>query len=510
MSMIVEPPFNLESMLHGRTIEWARLEFKKTWDDWIKPSVIKTVAAFANDLDNLNGGYVILGVEEDGATGRPILPPHGLDDLNLDTVQKQIQGACQAIDPGYLPTIWPVRFMDRTLIVLAAYAGEVRPYTAPDPKTGVRKYWFRAGSETKEAVGDFLRQLVETTGRVPFDDRRSFEGSLEDISEPLIREHLRQVGSRVPDGSVATPELLRRMRLSTRVNGHEVPRNVALLFFSTEPERFFPGSKIEIASYGPDAAGRVIDERVIHGPLPDQIRSALAALRLRFTGSIIKRSNDPASGRIEPYPFDAIEEAIANTVMHRSHELLEPTKIHIFTDRMEIISYPGPVASVKVDDLREGASGKSPPLRNRRIGELLKELRLAEMRGSGVPLIHQRMRENGSPPPVFDFDEDRSYFRVTLPAHPRFLAWQTLRDAGVLRETGERDRAERLLRATLRKIPTEGSLWGALISLTAGVGSNPAADAVIAEALAVPNVVDERRIHEAIAACRGSSPGRSS
>ena len=28
------------------------------------------------------------------------------------------------------------------------------------------------------------------------------------------------------------------------------------------------------------------------------------------------------------------------------------------------------------------------------------------------------MRQNGSPPPEFDFDEDHSYFQVRLPVHP--------------------------------------------------------------------------------------------
>jgi ATP-dependent DNA helicase RecG len=32
------------------------------------------------------------------------------------------------------------------------------------------------------------------------------------------------------------------------------------------------------------------------------------------------------------------------------------------------------------------------------------------------------MALNGSPPPRYDFDEARSYFRVTLPAHPGFQA----------------------------------------------------------------------------------------
>jgi ATP-dependent DNA helicase RecG len=56
--------------------------------------------------------------------------------------------------------------------------------------------------------------------------------------------------------------------------------------------------------------------------------------------------------------------------------------------------------------------------RNRRIGEFLKELDLTEGRATGIPKILRAMRQNGSPPPEFDFDEDHSYFQVRLPVHP--------------------------------------------------------------------------------------------
>ena len=61
------------------------------------------------------------------------------------------------------------------------------------------------------------------------------------------------------------------------------------------------------------------------------------------------------------------------------------------------------------------------PYRNRRIGEFLKDLHLAEARGTGIPKIRRKMTENGSPDPSFDFDETRTYFRVTLPAHPQYI-----------------------------------------------------------------------------------------
>ena len=58
--------------------------------------------------------------------------------------------------------------------------------------------------------------------------------------------------------------------------------------------------------------------------------------------------------------------------------------------------------------------------RNRRIGEFLKELDLAQGRSTGVPKILRAMRNNGSPAPRFETDDDRTWFLVGLPAHPSF------------------------------------------------------------------------------------------
>ena len=57
--------------------------------------------------------------------------------------------------------------------------------------------------------------------------------------------------------------------------------------------------------------------------------------------------------------------------------------------------------------------------RNRRIGEFLKELDLAEDRSTGIPKILRVMAENRSPGPEFETDEDRLSFLIRLPVHPQ-------------------------------------------------------------------------------------------
>ena len=52
-------------------------------------------------------------------------------------------------------------------------------------------------------------------------------------------------------------------------------------------------------------------------------------------------------------------------------------------------------------------------------GDFLKELDLTEGRSTGISKVLKVMKENGSPPPEFETDGDRSYFLIRLPAHPK-------------------------------------------------------------------------------------------
>ncbi len=125
--------------------------------------------------------------------------------------------------------------------------------------------------------------------------------------------------------------------------------------------------------------------------------------------------------RIYNYPYEVLEEALANAVYHRNYEITEPVEVRILPDKIEIISYGGPDPSIRMADFNCGLI-RARRYRNRRIGEFLKELRLTEGRGTGIPTIKARLAENASPPPVFDTDgENRRYFLIEIPVHRAFL-----------------------------------------------------------------------------------------
>ena len=55
--------------------------------------------------------------------------------------------------------------------------------------------------------------------------------------------------------------------------------------------------------------------------------------------------------------------------------------------------------------------------RNRRLGEYLKELELTEGRSTGIPTIQNVLKANGSPRAIVVTDEERTFFRITIPCH---------------------------------------------------------------------------------------------
>lgn len=62
-------PVNIEDLINRRVVESARIEFKS---DFNPNAIIHSICAFANDIDNLGGGYIIVGVEE--KDGSPVFP----------------------------------------------------------------------------------------------------------------------------------------------------------------------------------------------------------------------------------------------------------------------------------------------------------------------------------------------------------------------------------------------------------------------------------------------------
>ncbi|MDE0449482.1 MAG: putative DNA binding domain-containing protein [Spirochaetaceae bacterium] len=474
-------PVNLANLLHGRGVEWVRVEFKATWDaDTTGPQVLKTICAFANDYHNLNGGYVVIGVAEHD--GRARLPPEGLSPAELEAAQRWLRGNCSRLDPQYQPLLSPELVSGRHILVVWAPASQVRPHRAPDGPRGPLRYWLRLGADTVDAEqrGGLLRELIGQTARVPWDDRRAVDAGLTDLHEMAVREHLHEVGSGLIEENDAV-EIYRRMGITMRVNDHDVPRNVGLLFFAAEPTRWFRGAWIDCALFAAGGTGDVQEEQEFRGGLARQVRNCLRYLYGRSPVHLRKEPDRIEARRWRAYPEVALRETLVNALYHRGYgpDVPDPTKVYLYPDRLEVVSYPGPVPGLEPQHFAPHSSIPTVPARNRRIGEFLKEIGLAEARLTGLRKVAAAMAANGSPAPRYDFDDGRTYFRVTLPAHPQYAALAAVRDAAELRAMGDAAAAHHLIESAWGENRTSAALAAELIRSHAARGEIDQAERVL-------------------------------
>ena len=414
---------NIEDLLNKQKIESNRVEFKTGWNPG---SIYHSVCAFANDFEDLGGGYIVVGVETNEDTGIAKRPVVGVPLEKIDGILQNMVGYNNKLSPYYMPRT-SVEDIDGTqVLVIWCPAGINRPYSVPEnvtAKNGSKEYLYvRDGTSSIIAKGEVLDELRELASRVPFDERGNSDIQLEDISMVLLRDYLVKVGSKLADQVTTIPlsSILDQMELYTGPKENRLMRNVAAMMFCENPSKFFPYTQIDVVTFpnGKQKDSNNFTEVTFKGCVPQMIKQTMEYIK----SNVLKEHVRKISGRQEAdrfwnYPYDAIEEAVVNSAYHRDYQQHEPIEITVAPTGISILNRPGPDRSIPKEDIEKGDMLKSRRYRNRRLGDFLKELDLTEGRSTGVPTIQAKLTENGSPRAIFETTDDRLTFLVTIPIH---------------------------------------------------------------------------------------------
>lgn len=183
-------PINIEDLLNKRKVESNRIEFKAGWNP---DKIYHTVCAFATDLENTGGGYILVGVEEEnGVAKRPV---RGLNENEVDTILQDMVRYDAKIEPAYMTKVSPEIVDEKLILVIWVPSGLNRPYSVMESvvaKKSTPKFYVRSKSSTIEAKGEILDQVRSLANRVPFDERGNNAITIDDISGVLVYEHLKR------------------------------------------------------------------------------------------------------------------------------------------------------------------------------------------------------------------------------------------------------------------------------------------------------------------------------
>ena len=414
-------PINIEDLLNKRKVEGNRIEFKKGWNP---VDIYHSICAFANDFDNLGGGYVLVGVEENdrGIVKRPII---GINVEEVDGILKQMVGFNNMFDPYFLPRTSVEEVDGQQVLVIWAPSGVNRPYAIPmdvTAKVKQMRYYIRSGSSSIIAKGEVLDELRDMANRVPFDERPNPNIAMSDISMVLLRDYLATIGSKLEESLFTQPlvQTLEQMELMTGPTENRLIKNVAAMMFCEHPEKFFKYTQVDIVIF---PEGRIkgpnnFSETTIHGSVPQLVNGTLTYLKNTIIREfVIKQKDVPESIRYFNYPIQALEEVIVNALYHRDYQQYEPVEISVEPEGIHILSFPGPDRSISSSAIEKGERLVSRRYRNRRLGDFLKELDLTEGRSTGIPTIQEEMQKNGSPRATIETNEERNFINVFIPIH---------------------------------------------------------------------------------------------
>lgn len=265
--------------------------------------------------------------------------------------------------------------------------------------------------------------LFELVEDIPFDDRVNYEAEITDLNITLIQSYLKEIGSSLYEKSKKMDfvDICKSMNIVNSSPEQTKPKNVGLMFFCLDPERFFPYAQIDVVHFPEGLGGDIIIKKVFKGPLHQQLREALLHVQNSILQEkVVKLPEVAEAKRFFNYPFAAIEEALSNAVYHKGYDVGKPIEVHVLPDRIEIVSHPGADRSITDEDLKT-YRGFNQSCRNRRVGEFLKELHLSEGNNTGFRKIRNALEKNGSPKPIFETDPDRLSFSSTILIHPAFV-----------------------------------------------------------------------------------------
>ena len=379
-----------------RNGEDSTVEFKR--DDVRDHDLAKELVAF---LD-LEGGVVLLGVEDDG----------GISGATRDRLEDWVAELCRTrIEPPVVPLLSWAREAEpgRDVLAVRVTLGPDKPYARVHNDR--RTYYVRVGGASREASREELERMYQASGRLRYGLKPAPGAGLDALDLRRLRDYLTRVlGGDAPaaDDQIGWETLLRNLELMTESAGVHVATVDGLLLFGKAPERHLPQSGVRAVCYpgvDPDYAARADED--LRGPLVPlgAADGSIVEIGLVDRAWDFVRRNIAPTARLEgarridgwEYPESVVREALVNALVHRDYGIAgTDVMLAIYADRLEIQS-PGRLPdTVTVEGMKAGIRYA----RNQTLVNVMRDYGYVEARGMGVRnrIVPGMRAHNGTEP----------------------------------------------------------------------------------------------------------------
>ncbi len=384
-------------------IDWGEspeTEFKSDRGKFSDKDMYEEVVAMANT----NGGFLLIGVEDDGTvTGAQ--PRHGrtTDPLRLQS----------AIFNNTVPNV-------NTRASVVPHTGgdviviEVDPYPEICATAAGRCMRRTTGPGGKPQTVPFYprdqRSRRIDLGLMDFSAQQLKAASFSDL-DPIEFERARQTISRLKGDKalleLSDEDLVKALRLVESTNDGLIPNVAGLLLLGKEERlrQLIPTHQVFFQVM--DSQGSVKVNDVFCGP----VVSILGELQSRFSARNEEREFMMGFIRVPvpDYSPEGYREAVNNALLHRDYAVLDSVYVQWQPDHFLITNPGGFLPGITVENILV----HEPKPRNPRLAEAFRRMGLVEQTGRGVDRIYRGQVRYGRPLPDYS-RSDSTGVRVVL------------------------------------------------------------------------------------------------
>ena len=351
-----------------------------------------SLAAEMIAFSNSSGGKMLIGVKDDGTIS-------GLSSDDIRRLNQLISNtASQNIQPSINPITENIKTSNGFVLLISISSGINKPY---QDKNGV--FWVKSGSDKRRATSrEEIQRLFQKSNLIHADETTVSGSTVADLDLDYFKEYFqKRFGRNIDDEKLSLPKILENMNLLK----DDLLTMSGTLLFATAPQYKLPVFIVKAGAFDANdlSTTQYNDSRDIAGKLSDIFRQTVNFIvsNLRH----IQGEQGINSIGIPEIPHEAIEEIIANALIHRDYFISAPVRVFIFRNRVEVIS-PGHLPNnLTIENIKAGNSNTRNPILASFANHIL------PYRGYGSGIIRALAKY-----PDIDFYDDRdgNLFKVTL------------------------------------------------------------------------------------------------
>ncbi len=396
--MLISDIFEIVSQGEG-----AKLEFKR--DEIRAENLAREIVSFAN----MNGGRILLGVEDDGTIS-------GVHRENLQAwVMDSVIG--RHIHPYILPDYEEVTIEDAKIVVLTIPMGTAKPYILRHNNR--EEIYVRYGDTCQLASREQQARLFDSGGLVSAEKFPVHGSVIGELDDRRYQEYFVEI---LGEKNKSDWDKLLTNRSFLVGEGDSLHCSYfAYALFAKSPQRKLPQSGVRVTVYPDDEKdygtrfdenlnlplvefrGHQFDNDPVEMALHDRV---IDILQPYISREVLVRS---ARKRRWHYPRDALRELLVNAFIHRDWTKQNYVRVVSYSDRLEVVS-PGSLPNgMTIEKIKYGEQSQRNPICIR----IFRDYGYLEDQGMGIrrKVIPLALQHTGREP---EFESTEDHFKVTL------------------------------------------------------------------------------------------------